>query len=403
MNVNLSGLKISNLRKIFRSLQQNRSMTRRRLQNETGLSWGAVSQFCNVLLETGIAVEGPVLNGSAGKSPAEIRLNPNDFLLVGFDISLNYAKGILTTLSGEEIDAQTLPVRHPEQVLDYLEYILEYFLNGRAHQKQLLAIGVSVPGATDGSVLKTSIFSSAWKNLEIRRFLEQRFHIPVFVYADTVCALTAEKYFGLMNQSSYTNVGLVALNYGVGMAWMSNRHTYYSPGRHQCELGHITIRPGGSLCSCGKRGCLEMYASPLGITTQFREALSRGETTDVVPQPSDSALYQSIRLHARQGDPLCLRLFSQAGELLGESCASACSLLEPEILIMSGDFLADRILWQEQFETHFKQNVFPFCETKICYSSLTSSAPMLGAAFSALDAGLDDFLKNALLQFNTGR
>ncbi len=403
MNSTISTLKIKNLKKIFRSIQQNRSITRRQIQNETGLSWGAVSQFCNVLLATGIATEGPVLNGSVGKAPVEIRLNPDDFLLAGLDVTLNYAKGVLTTLSGEELDAQTLPVRHPEQILDYLEYILEYFLNGRASQKRVLAIGISVPGATDGSILRTSIFSDKWKNLEIRQPLEARFHIPVNVYADTVCVLAAEKYFGIMRQSTYSNVALVSLNYGVGMAWMNDRHTYYSPGRHQCELGHITVRPGGTLCSCGKRGCLEMYASPLGITTQFREAAARGEPSDVVLHPSDGALYQSIRLHARQGDALSRRLFAQAGELLGDHCASACSLLEPELLIMGGNLLADRFLWQEQFEEHFHKNKFPFCETKISYSELTSSASMLGAAFTALDALLNGFLADALLQFNTGR
>ncbi|MEI3175446.1 MAG: ROK family protein, partial [Lachnospiraceae bacterium] len=74
-------------------------------------------------------------------------------------------------------------------------------------------------------------------------------------------------YFCFLMDQAYQSALLVSPYYGVGMAYMHNRKIFYSKGRHQCELGHITVRPGATKCNCGKRGCLEMYASPLGLAT----------------------------------------------------------------------------------------------------------------------------------------
>ena len=213
--------------------------------------------------------------------------------------------------------------------------------------------------------------------------------------------LAAEKHLGIMAKKHYKNAALISLNYGIGMAYMHSSKTYYSTGTHQCEIGHVTIRPGGTLCNCGKRGCLEMYASKLGITRQFKEALTQGAETDVDISLEENPLYNSIRLHARQGDPLCIRLFEQAGEMMGNICASVCTILEPEVLIIYGDLLGDGILWKELFEKAFRENIFPLCQTELAYSTLKISAPMLGAAFSAIDVFLNDFLTDALLSCHT--
>ncbi len=398
-----SNLKTKNLRKVFRSIQANGSTTRRRIQEETGLSWGAVSQFCNILLATGIATEGEIKNGGAGKSPTEIQLNPHDYYIIGLDLTPNYIRGTLTNLRGDELETQVMPVREPGLIIACFEIIIDEFLSLYKGKKSFLAISIALPGDVDmeNGRLRRSIFSDKWNNLEIRRILENQFHLPVYVYGDCECVLAAEKHLGIMAKKKYRDAALISLNYGIGMAYMHDSKTYYSFATHQCEIGHITMQPGGTLCNCGRRGCLEMYASKLGITSQFKEAVLNGASTDVDITLPESALFNSIRLHARQGDSLCLRLFQQAGRLMGEACASACTILEPEVLIIYGDLLADSILWKDLFETCFRENIFPLCQTEIIYSSLNLSAPMLGAAFSALDVLLDGFLSNALLSWQS--
>lgn len=394
----ISALKIHNLRSIFCSIQKNGSTTRRRIQEETGLSWGTVSQFSNLLLSAGIAVEGSIQNGSIGKAPTELELNPQDYFLVGIDLTLSHTCGILINLRGEEICSRSIAIEDPEHVIQDMCSMVQEFSSGSKQEKRILAIGVSVAGSVDlqNGVLLHSIFSEKWENLEIRRMLETRLQLPVFVYHDSECVLEAEKRMGIIEGSACKNIALVTLQYGVGMAFTHDSRHYYSSGMHQCELGHITVYPGGTLCNCGKRGCLEMYASRLGIPRQFLEAVRQGAVTDVNPYIFDASLYDTIRDHALRGDPLCLRLFEQLGKLLGSACASMCTLLEPDVLILYGGLLEDGTLWKEIFETYFRENIFPMCQTKIRYSTLTAAAPMLGAAFCALDMCLDDFLAEVL-------
>ena len=64
----------------------------------------------------------------------------------------------------------------------------------------------------------------------------------------------------------------------------------------------------------------------------------------------------------------------------------------PEVLIIYGDLLGDGILWKDFFEVCFYEDLFPLCQTKVAYSFLNISAPMLGAALSAADVLLDSFL-----------
>lgn len=394
-----SSTKTKNLKKIFRCIQRHKSITRRDIQAETGLSWGAVSQFCSILLTSSIASENTSPGNSAnGKSGAEIFLNPSDFFLIGLDFTFSYAYGTLFNLQGESLDSYSVPIRNPELILDYLTMITEAIICKQTDTIHFLAIGVSVPGAADSthSTLKTSIFSDKWSNLPIRQVLEKQFHLPVYVYSDAECDLVAEKYFGIIAQNNFTNAALVSLNYGVGMAWMHHNKVYFSEDRHQCELGHFKVRPGGTLCNCGKRGCLEMYSSPIGLSTQLREEVERGASTSVTSGDNTDALYKTIALHAKSGDILSRHLFEQAGELLGNSCAAACSLLEPEVLIIYGLMQQDLELWKDKFEECFFANVFPRCNTRLIYSSLTTAAPMLGAAFTALDALLTSFLAEAL-------
>lgn len=395
----INTVKIPNLRKVFRSIQKHPSTTRRQIQEETGLSWGAVSQFCTTLLSSGIAVEGAVQNHGIGKSPVEITLNSSDHYLIGIDISFKYVRGILMTLGGQEIFSRTLVIRKPELILEYLHQIMEELLKDQGSQKHFIAVGVSVTGATDldHGILKASIFSDKWTDLDIRTFLEENFRIPVYVYSDTACVLTAEKYFGFLTDPAYQNALLVSLDYGTGMAYMHNRKVFYSKGRHQCELGHITVRPGGTKCNCGKRGCLEMYASPLGLAAQFQERVSEGAATSVSPEECDTALFNEIRQQVRKGDPLCRSLFQQCGELLGSACASACTLLEPDVLILYGSLLDDSDYWKTPFEEQFHANIFPLCQTKLIRSSIGTSAPMMGAAFTALDVLLNNLLTDALM------
>lgn len=89
------------------------------------------------------------------------------------------------------------------------------------------------------------------------------------------------------------------------------------------ELGHLTIDPLGPICSCGNRGCLQVYAGSQAITgllTASHGPLTIAEVLDL----------------ATDGDPGCRRVLSDVGRHLGTAMASVCAVLDPDVLVVGG-------------------------------------------------------------------
>ncbi|WP_343210110.1 ROK family protein [Anaerolentibacter hominis] len=395
--VNKNSIKVQTARKVFRTIQKYGPIERKQIQEHTNLSWGAVSQSTSMLIRSGILVQNSNPTGHVGKIPYTVDINTDDNYLVGIDLHTSMVKALLFNLKGEVLESRIAAILKPEAVIHQLITVVDSLLASYIHIKNILLIGFSAPGNIDSErgILKYLVYQPSWKNLEIVSALESRFQIPTFMFHDPDCIIMAEKYFGIIFQERYKNACAVYLDGGAGMSTMINSKIFTSRGNNSGELGHTTAVPGGTLCNCGKRGCLEMYVSKHGIVQQYAEALNRGEASNFTQSTFDMN-YESIRLSAEQGDPLCRRLFLQAGELMGRAFASLASILEPEAIILYGDLINHREVFQDILEETFQNEKYPHSTTKLLYSKLDGSAPSLGAAFYSFDLMLDNFLARAL-------
>jgi glucokinase len=129
------------------------------------------------------------------------------------------------------------------------------------------------------------------------------------------------------------------------------------------EIGHIVIDRNGPLCACGRRGCVEAFASLGATVARVRQALEKGAKTSLrglVKAPSQLTV-EMIVSAARQGDPLAKTALSEAGEALGFGIANAVQLINPSLVVLAGkfanvasDFLLDavtRAVHAQCFET----------------------------------------------------
>jgi predicted NBD/HSP70 family sugar kinase len=277
-----------------------------------------------------------------------------------------------------------------------VELLLESLreLVGQFSGANFLAISIAVQGGIDeerGIALYLS-FEPTWRNLRLKEIVESQFGIRTFIFHDPDCVLVAEKYFGSALREQYANVVTINANLGIGMSLMLRSKLYSSTFGHTGELGHTTAEPDGALCSCGKRGCLEAYASRTGIVNRFIDAVSEGRKTVIDKDAAFAINYDLVRDGALQGDPLCAGLFRQAGLYLGRSLASVATILEPDAIILYGELANDRRLYGDVLEQTFQKHVYALCQTAICYSDLPGTAPVLGAAMYALEKVLRGFL-----------
>ncbi|MDR1133485.1 MAG: ROK family protein [Synergistaceae bacterium] len=391
------------LKTIFRIVQKHGPIERKQIQKMSKLSWGSVSEYSASLIGSSIMKQSLALAWNVGKTPLILDINDQDNYIVGVDFNFIFIRVVVLDLKGRLIKTRMAPVTDGSRVVDILLSTLEAIISEFAPDKCLIAISISVQGNLDeerGIALYLS-FEPTWRNLKLKEIVENRFGIPTFTFHDPDCVLVAEKYFGNAMKEEYVNVVTIIMNLGIGMSLMTNSKLYNSTSGHHGELGHITVVEGGALCSCGKRGCLEAYASRTGILNRFIDAVNEGKTSLASRDDVFSITYDTVRDGANAGDSICLEIFRNAGRILGNTIASLATMLDPDAIIIFGELAHDRNLFEDMMMDNYNANVYPGNETKVVFSDQGASAPVLGAAMYAIEKIIGNFLFEKTKQYES--
>jgi len=126
-------------------------------------------------------------------------------------------------------------------------------------------------------------------------------------------------------------VGMV-VSTGVGGGIILNGRLLHGLAGNAGHIGHVIVWPGGPLCGCGARGCVEGVASGTGLVRRLGDALAAGIETRLAPGSTTA----EIAAAARQGDALANELFRTAGEGVGQGIASTAALLDLELVVIGG-------------------------------------------------------------------
>jgi glucokinase len=105
------------------------------------------------------------------------------------------------------------------------------------------------------------------------------------------------------------------------------------------EFGHIILQPGGPICSCGKKGCLESLASGTALARQARELVSAGVATRIGTLVGGDVSRISARvIHdaADEGDAVAIDLYRKAGMYLGVGIVNLMYLFNPGVFVIGG-------------------------------------------------------------------
>jgi len=108
-----------------------------------------------------------------------------------------------------------------------------------------------------------------------------------------------------------------------------------------CEGGHMTVNFSGPLCGCGKRGCIEMYASGTAISKRARSLLgnTRNKHSRMLKMAGGKIAHvtaETVNKAARRGDKLAMQILQEASDHLAIWLGNIIDLLEPEVIIVGG-------------------------------------------------------------------
>lgn len=246
---------------------------------------------------------------------------------------------------------------------------------------QISAVSIAVPGTVDfeeGVVVKAPNVPCL-DGFRLGAALESELEWPAILENDANAAAAGEMWQGAGR--GYRNIVCVTLGTGVGGGIILDGKLWRGADGSAGEIGHLGVDPfDGVPCTCGSRGCLEVYASATAIVRMTREARPRYPNSML--HTSEDLTSETVYQAGLAGDELSLEVFRRMGVYLGIGLASLVNLLNPEIIIVGGG-LADG--W-ELFAQHMHQQVIerafplPARRVKITRAECGDDAGLLGAA-----------------------
>jgi glucokinase len=248
-------------------------------------------------------------------------------------------------------------------------------------------IGVGVPGTPDlktGDVKFLPNLPGNWRDVPLARFLNQKLALPVFLLNDVRCVALAEWRFGAGR--GVQNMACYAIGTGIGGGLVLNGKLHLGIDGTAGELGHQVVELNGLPCGCGGRGCLEMYASGPAIAAMGIKFVLQGHTTrigELVDFKIEKITAATITAAAREGDPIALTIFQQAGSYLGIAVSSVIVAISPQKVVFGGGVAeAGEILLAPVRKTiQERVHMVPLDKVQLVWAELGNNAGLVGAAY----------------------
>ena len=224
----------------------------------------------------------------------------------------------------------------PEHVLGLIHHEIQGY---RREFPRITAMGIAQSGFIDhvtGTVVSWPKVRG-WQDVPLKAILEREHGLPAIVEDSTRTMAVAEQAFG--QGRGLSNFVHVMVGTGIGSTIFVDGNLYIGSSGLAGELGHTTIDENGTLCSCGNRGCLELYSSGWAIINRVRSALSDGVTSTLskaVGEHPEQLSVEMIVEAGKSGDRLSQTILSEAGTHLGTALAGLVNLLNPEKIILGG-------------------------------------------------------------------
>lgn len=265
--------------------------------------------------------------------------------------------------------------RTPEQSLDFiLDTLSGAIQEAIARYRQVSAVGIGFPGFIDPISQRVSQSPNlpGLYNINLVTPLTRALGVPVVVENDALAAAYGE-YFAA---AGYTG-SMVYLGLGTGVGGGAVLDGKIYPGSHgvAMEVGHLIIEPGGRLCGCGNRGCLEQYASASGVQLTYAELTGDGGL--------DAEIVAAL---AREGDAQAIAAYRRAGESLAKGLACILKVLDVPRVVIGGGMSRSWSLMKEAFDARLEADLIPALRGRVDVriSQSGDQAGVVGAAMLAL-------------------
>lgn len=263
-----------------------------------------------------------------------------------------------------------------------IDFIKENIKSSGISADQILGVGIGMPGFVNiDTGVNHSIFPTN-NGISLRDYLAKQLGLPVFIDNDSCLIALAELKFGKAKDKRDAMV--INIGWGTGLGMIVNGQIFRGHSGFAGEFSHIPLSSSNNLCSCGKRGCLEVETSLLVMTSKAEAEVNAGSESSLRRLLEDKSKHPSDHFleAARSGDPLTVSILSESAFYLGKGIATLIHIINPEKIILSGR----GAIAGKMFLPAIQQAINEYCIPRIAdvttieISEIANEAELLGAA-----------------------
>lgn len=245
-------------------------------------------------------------------------------------------------------------------------------------KSDVLGIGIGVPGPVSDEGVVNRCVNLNWGVFNLHEALSALTGLKIKAGNDANVAALGEYWKG--GGAGSRSAIMVTLGTGVGGGVILDGKVLNGAHGAGGELGHITVSaPDKAPCTCGKRGCVEQYASANGIVRVTKERLAQCDTATTL-RSFDPLTSRDIFDAAKAGDAFAVETLEIVFDYLGEAIASACCVCDPERIILGGGVSKAGQYLLDGVARHFEIHKFHACAgTEFSLATLGNDAGMYGA------------------------
>lgn len=328
---------------LFWHIYDHQRCLRHDLGDRFGASAATISRAVGLLLEKGLVTETAADVVCAGRKPLCLEVTPQLTTLLGLEIDADRVTAVVTDVSGAllgrgavRIDANLglgAVLRASRQAVS------RALSDARVERRRIGRLGVGHPGDLDLNrgvcILWHNV--TGWRDVPLRSKLQEAFRMEVTLDDRSRAIALAERRTS-PEDGKHPNAMYVQVGTGIGMGIFVDGRLYRGATQAGGEIGNLVIDPDGALCSCGKRGCVEAYATIGAVLRHVRDCLAAGAhwPGPGAPGPLEEITIDMVVAAAAQDEGVAAAALERAGTALGFGVANAVHILNPSLVVLCG-------------------------------------------------------------------
>lgn len=304
-------------------------------------------------------------------------------LYMGLDVGGTFIKGVIIGENCETVIEGDIPTVCGEGLADCIEALADRLVLGANKVFSALSgVGVCCPGIVDtqnGTVIFAGNLNL--KNYPLAEILKEKFGVPVKVCNDANAAALGEAKFGA--GKNYSDSVLVTLGTGVGGGIVIGGKLFEGNKSAGAEIGHMVIERGGHKCTCGRRGCFEVYCSARALTQKTKQEMEEDTSSDMWKNYSYDTADARTAFEHMDNDRTAKKVVNWYIDRLACGLVNLANIFRPQVIMLGGGVSAQGSRLTSPLQEIMDKEMIggnTYAPVEVKCASLGNRAGALGAA-----------------------